>query len=151
MVLKIRKYVFFNVEEYNNSVSYKRKPSIKISNQWNWPAYGSIIDTFSESEGGNTGIDISGELDQPVLATTSGQVMYAGNILKGYGNLVIIKHDNNYFSTYAHNNKVLVVEQQYVKIGDQIATMGSSGTNKVKLHFEIRYKGKSINPLNLLP
>lgn len=151
MILKLRECVVFNFKEQNSSIFYKIKPGVVLSHCWNWPAYGAIIDTFSDSEGGNTGIDISGVLDQPILATTNGQVIYVGNVLKGYGNLVIIKHDNDYFSAYAHNNKVLVTEQQYVKIGDQIATMGCSGTNKVKLHFEIRYRGKSVNPLYFLP
>lgn len=147
---KIKKHMFFNIHKIKK-VSYENKTNVIISANWNWPAYGSIINTFSDTEGGNTGIDISGALDQPILATTNGQVVYVGNVLKGYGNLVIIKHDNNYLSAYAHNNKILVTEQQHVKIGDQIATMGSSGTDQIKLHFEIRYKGKSINPLHLLP
>lgn len=130
---------------------FSKKTNIKKLCTWYWPTNGFIINTFSDSEGGNKGIDISGVFDQPVLAATNGQVVYVGNVLKGYGNLVVIQHDNNYLSAYAHNNKILVAERQQVKVGDQIATMGNSGTNEVKLHFEIRYKGKSINPLYLLP
>ncbi|WP_420021771.1 peptidoglycan DD-metalloendopeptidase family protein [Candidatus Blochmanniella pennsylvanica] len=120
--------------------------SVTIKN-WYWPTNGIIINTFSDSERGNKGIDISGALGQPILATANGKVVYIGNTLKGYGNLIIIKHDNNYLSAYAHNDMILVNEQQTVKMGDKIATMGNSGTNEVKLHFEIRYKGKSVDPL----
>ncbi|MGL4455943.1 MAG: peptidoglycan DD-metalloendopeptidase family protein, partial [Plesiomonas sp.] len=76
---------------------------------------------------------------------------YAGNALRGYGNLIIIKHNDDYLSAYAHNETLLVKERQSVKAGEQIATMGSSGTSSVRLHFEIRYKGKSVNPLGYLP
>lgn len=134
-----------------DKIFYKNNTDKKTLDLWNWPTHGLIINNFSETEGGNTGIDISGSFNQPVVATTSGQVIYVGNILKGYGNLVIIKHNNNYLSAYAHNNKILVTEKQYVKTGEQIATMGNSGTDKIKLHFEIRYKGRSINPLYFLP
>lgn len=151
--LKIKECILDSniIKKDNIIVDCQKNTSIPISNVWNWPTQGAIINTFSDTEGGNTGIDISGTYDQPILAATNGQVVYIGNILKGYGNLVIIKHRNNYLSAYAHNNKILVVERQYVKKGDQIATMGKSGTNEIKLHFEIRYKGKSINPLCLLP
>lgn len=152
ITLKVKKYISCCFDKKNDSFSYcKKKNTVIMSNLWNWPTYGAIINTFSETEGGNTGIDISGVFDQPILATTNGQVVYVGNVLKGYGNLVIIKHNGDYLSAYAHNNKILVTERQHVKIGDQIATMGNSGTNEIKLHFEIRYKGNSINPLCLLP
>lgn len=77
--------------------------------------------------------------------------MYSGNALRGYGNLIIVKHNDNYLSAYAHNDKLLVHEGQQVTAGQKIATMGSSGTNGVKLHFEIRYQGKSVNPERYLP
>ena len=77
--------------------------------------------------------------------------MYAGNALRGYGNLIIIKHNDDFLSAYAHNDKILVTDQQEVKAGQEIAKMGSSGTNTVKLHFEIRYKGKSVDPVRYLP
>lgn len=150
-VLSVKQDTFFDTNMVNKVSFNEKRTDTIISTDWSWPTNGSIINTFSDTEGGNTGIDISGAFDQPILATTSGQVVYVGNVLKGYGNLVIIKHDNNYLSAYAHNNKILVTEQQHVNIGDQIATMGNSGTDKVKLHFEIRYKGKSINPLHVLP
>ncbi|WP_314414348.1 murein hydrolase activator NlpD [Pantoea septica] len=118
---------------------------------WRWPTDGKIIDNFSASEGGNKGIDIAGSRGQPVVATASGRVVYAGNALRGYGNLIIIKHNDDYLSAYAHNDTMLVREQQEVKAGQKIATMGSTGTSSVRLHFEIRYKGKSVNPLRYLP
>ncbi|QTF07301.1 murein hydrolase activator NlpD [Brenneria izadpanahii] len=118
---------------------------------WRWPTEGKVIDSFSDSEGGNKGIDIAGTRGQPVIATASGRVVYAGNALRGYGNLIIIKHNDDYLSAYAHNENMLVREQQEVTAGQKIATMGSTGTSSVRLHFEIRYKGKSVNPLRFLP
>ncbi|ARF48817.1 murein hydrolase activator NlpD [Pantoea stewartii] len=118
---------------------------------WRWPTEGKIIDNFSATEGGNKGIDIAGSRGQPVVATASGRVVYAGNALRGYGNLIIIKHNDDYLSAYAHNDTMLVREQQEVKAGQKIATMGSTGTSSVRLHFEIRFKGKSVNPLRYLP
>ncbi|WP_210421264.1 murein hydrolase activator NlpD [Pantoea sp. SO10] len=118
---------------------------------WRWPTDGKIIDNFSAAEGGNKGVDIAGSRGQPVVATASGRVVYAGNALRGYGNLIIIKHNDDYLSAYAHNDSMLVREQQEVKAGQKIATMGSTGTSSVRLHFEIRYKGKSVNPLRYLP
>jgi lipoprotein NlpD len=118
---------------------------------WKWPTDGKIIDNFSASEGGNKGIDIAGSRGQSVVATASGRVVYAGNALRGYGNLIIIKHNDDYLSAYAHNDTMLVREQQEVQAGQKIATMGSTGTSSVRLHFEIRYKGKSVNPLRYLP
>ena len=118
---------------------------------WRWPTDGKIIDNFSSSEGGNKGVDIAGSRGQPIFATADGRVVYAGNALRGYGNLIIIKHNDDYLSAYAHNDTMLVREQQEVKAGQKIATMGSTGTSSVRLHFEIRYKGKSVNPLRFLP
>ncbi|QCR37077.1 murein hydrolase activator NlpD [Nissabacter sp. SGAir0207] len=118
---------------------------------WRWPTDGKIIDSFSASEGGNKGIDIAGSRGQSIVATASGRVVYAGNALRGYGNLIIIKHNDDYLSAYAHNDTMLVREQQEVQAGQKIATMGSTGTSSTRLHFEIRYKGKSVNPLRYLP
>ncbi len=101
--------------------------------------------------GGNKGIDIAGSKGQAIIATADGRVVYAGNALRGYGNLIIIKHNDDYLSAYAHNDTMLVREQQEVKAGQKIATMGSTGTSSTRLHFEIRYKGKSVNPLQYLP
>ena len=118
---------------------------------WQWPTQGNVIQGFSNSDGGNKGIDISGSRGQAVKAAASGRVVYAGNALRGYGNLIIIKHNDDFLSAYAHNDKILVSDQQEVKAGQEIAKMGSTGTNAVKLHFEIRYKGKSVDPIRYLP
>ena len=118
---------------------------------WRWPTDGKVIENFSSSEGGNKGIDIAGSKGQAIIATADGRVVYAGNALRGYGNLIIIKHNDDYLSAYAHNDTMLVREQQEVKAGQKIATMGSTGTSSTRLHFEIRYKGKSVNPLQYLP
>ena len=118
---------------------------------WRWPTEGKVIETFGASEGGNKGIDIAGSKGQAIIATADGRVVYAGNALRGYGNLIIIKHNDDYLSAYAHNDTMLVREQQEVKAGQKIATMGSTGTSSTRLHFEIRYKGKSVNPLRYLP
>ncbi|EMO2289799.1 murein hydrolase activator NlpD [Klebsiella variicola] len=118
---------------------------------WRWPTDGKVIENFSGAEGGNKGIDIAGSKGQPIVATADGRVVYAGNALRGYGNLIIIKHNDDYLSAYAHNDTMLVREQQEVKAGQKIATMGSTGTSSTRLHFEIRYKGKSVNPLQYLP
>ena len=118
---------------------------------WRWPTDGKVIETFAATEGGNKGIDIAGSKDQAIVATAPGRVVYAGNALRGYGNLIIIKHNDDYLSAYAHNDKMLVREQEDIKAGQKIATMGSTGTSSTRLHFEIRYKGKSVNPLRYLP
>lgn len=126
-------------------------PAATAITGWRWPTDGKIIDNFSAAEGGNKGVDISGSQGQPILATANGRVVYAGNALRGYGNLIIIKHNDDYLSAYAHNDTMLVREQQEVRAGQKIATMGSTGTSTTRLHFEIRYKGKSVNPLRYLP
>ncbi|WP_407208656.1 murein hydrolase activator NlpD [Citrobacter sedlakii] len=118
---------------------------------WRWPTEGKVIENFGATEGGNKGIDIAGSKGQAIVATADGRVVYAGNALRGYGNLIIIKHNDDYLSAYAHNDTMLVREQQEVKAGQKIATMGSTGTSSTRLHFEIRYKGKSVNPLRYLP
>ncbi|WP_046305397.1 peptidoglycan DD-metalloendopeptidase family protein [Blochmannia endosymbiont of Camponotus (Colobopsis) obliquus] len=140
--------VSYNIEQ--NNITHLMLSTATVSS-WQWPTDGKIVDYFSSIEGGNKGIDISGSLGQPVLAAANGKVVYAGNALRGYGNLIIIQHNNDYLSAYAHNELILVNEHQKVKAGQKIATMGHTETNFVKLHFEIRYKGKSVNPLFYLP
>jgi lipoprotein NlpD len=128
------------------------KPSTKpIDRRWIWPATGKHAIATVGSDGGNRGLDIKGSLGSKVAAAADGKVVYAGNALKGYGNLIIIKHDDEYLSAYAHNQSILVNEQAYVKQGQQIATMGQSGASEVMLHFEIRKKGKSRDPFIYLP
>ncbi len=117
--------------------------------EWSWPAKGKVINPFAE--GGNAkGIDIEGVLGQEVNAAGNGKVIYNGGDLRGYGNMVIIKHDKDFLSVYAHNSKSLVKEGQLISKGQKIAEMGSSGTDKVKLHFEIRFQGKSVDPIKYL-
>ena len=97
------------------------------------------------------GIDVAGRRGDPVKATAAGKVVYAGAGVTGYGSLIILKHNDTYLSAYGHNEQLLVSEGSVVKVGQQIATMGSSGTNAVKLHFELRRLGKPVDPLTLLP
>lgn len=115
---------------------------------WMWPADGKIVGTFSD---GRKGIDIAGKIGQPVLAAGSGKVLYAGSGIRGYGNLVIVKHSNNLLSAYAHNKTIFVKEDQTVTKGQKIAEMGNSDSDTVKLHFEIRQQGKPVDPSKFLP
>lgn len=118
---------------------------------WAWPVQGPLLSRFQSNGSLNKGIDIAGQLGQPVKAAASGAVVYAGRGLLGYGEMIIVKHDETYLSAYAHNSKLLVVEGDQVKVGQVIAEMGSSGTDRVKLHFEIRRKGQPVDPLRYLP
>lgn len=114
-----------------------------------WPANGSILAGFDEAK--NKGIDIAGKVGDPVYAAADGQVVYAGSGLRGYGNLIILKHNKTYLSAYAHNQVLLVKEDQTVRKGQKIAEMGNVDADRVKLHFEIRRQGKPTDPLKLLP
>jgi len=118
---------------------------------WIWPAKGAVMQHYSESGAVNKGIDISGTAGDPVLAASSGKVVYAGSGLVGYGQLVIIKHNEQMLSAYAHNKQLLVKEGDEVKTGQKIAEIGATGTDKVKLHFEIRRDGKPVDPEQYLP
>jgi lipoprotein NlpD len=115
---------------------------------WVWPAKGKIVAAYTEA---SKGMDISGSLGLPVLAAASGKVVYSGTGLRGYGKLVIIKHNNTYLSAYAHNHNIVVKEGEEVKKGQKIAEMGSTDTEQVKLHFEIRKQGKPVDPSKYLP
>lgn len=118
---------------------------------WRWPAKGNVILPFSTAEGGNKGLDIGGSRGAPIYAAGAGKVVYAGNQLRGYGNLILIKHGEDYITAYGHNEKLLVNEGQQVSAGQQIATMGSSGSTSVRLHFQIRYRATAIDPQRYLP
>ncbi|MBB2495761.1 peptidoglycan DD-metalloendopeptidase family protein [Aquipseudomonas ullengensis] len=133
------------------AVAGKVQPVTRSAQGWAWPAGGVLIGKFSSNGSLNKGIDIAGELGQPVLAASDGTVVYAGSGLRGYGELVIIKHSDTYVSAYGHNRRLLVREGQQVKVGQHIAEMGSTGTDRVKLHFEIRRQGKPVDPLQYLP
>lgn len=115
---------------------------------WGWPAQGKILAQFSDNA---KGVDISGKAGQPVLATAPGKVVYSGTGLRGYGKLIIIKHNKTYLSAYAHNRELLVKEGDSVTKGQKIAEMGNSDSSEVKLHFEIRKLGKPVDPLRYLP
>jgi lipoprotein NlpD len=117
---------------------------------WMWPAQGELLERFS-ANGPNKGIDIAGKTGQPILAAEAGQVVYQGGGLRGYGQLIIIKHDDDFLSAYAHCDKIYVKEGNVIKRGQKIADMGSSGTDRAKLHFEVRYRGAPVDPLDYLP
>ena len=120
--------------------------------QWIWPVTGgasNVIATFDEAK--NKGVGISGKLGDAILAAGDGRVVYAGSGLRGYGNLIILKHNNTYLTAYAHNQTLLVKEDQTVRKGQKIAEMGNSDADRTKLHFEIRRQGKPIDPLRFLP
>lgn len=116
---------------------------------WAWPAAGPVIAPFDEAK--TKGLSIAGKAGDPVYAAADGKVVYAGSGLRGYGNLVIIKHNANYLTAYAHNQALLVKEDQIVKRGQKIAEMGSTDTDRTQLHFEIRKQGKPVDPAKLLP
>jgi lipoprotein NlpD len=116
---------------------------------WGWPAAGSVSAGFDEQR--NKGLAFNGKAGDPVVAAADGRVVYAGSGLRGYGNLVIIKHNATYLTAYAHNQALLVKEDQAVRKGQKIAEMGSTDTDQVKLHFEVRKQGKPIDPAKLLP
>lgn len=131
-----------NIQKTNFSQKVRR---------WQWPVKGKIIATFSSKVQGNKGIDIAGRRGTNIKSSASGKVVYAGSALRGYGKLIIIKHNDDYLSAYAHNDKILVKEQQQIKSGDVIAKMGNTDAQRVMLHFEVRFRGKSVDPLKYLP
>ena len=131
--------------------TYKVKKSNYASNiKWRWPTRGKVVHRFSTKRG-KKGIEISGKRGQRIVAAAAGRVVYSGSGLRGYGQLIIIKHNDTYLSAYANNKKIWVKEQQKVKLGQHIADMGKSGTNISSLHFEIRRNGKPVDPLRYLP
>ena len=130
------------------SASKSVEPNRPVS-RWRWPSRGKVIRTFAANV--HKGIDIAGNRGDPVTSAAAGKVVYAGAGVTGYGSLIIVKHNDTYLSAYGHNERLLVSEGSVVNAGQQIATMGSSGTNSVKLHFELRRQGKPVDPLTLLP
>ncbi len=117
--------------------------------EWDWPARGKLLNGFVE--GSSKGLDISGKAGEPVFAAAAGKVTLVSNALRGYGNLVVIKHNDIYLSVYAHNSRILVKEEQIVAKGQKIAEIGSSDSDQAKLHFEIRRQGKPVDPAKFLP
>lgn len=118
---------------------------------WRWPARGELVGRFSDGDSGNRGLDIAADRGEPVHAAAAGQVVYAGSGLLRYGEMIIIKHNDRFLSAYAHNESLLVAEGDRVRQGQQIARMGSTGIDRVMLHFEIRDRGQPVNPLDFLP
>ncbi|MDO8263286.1 MAG: peptidoglycan DD-metalloendopeptidase family protein [Gallionella sp.] len=116
---------------------------------WIWPTNGTVLAGFDEVK--NKGLDIGGTAGDPVLAAADGRVVYVGAGLRGYGNLIILKHNNTYLTAYAHNQTLLIKEDQSVRKGQKIAEMGSSDADRVKLHFEVRRQGKPVDPAKYLP
>ncbi len=116
---------------------------------WVWPSNGSVIAGFDEVK--NKGLDIGGTEGDPVVAAADGRVVYVGAGLRGYGNLIILKHNNTYLTAYAHNKTLLIKEDQSVRKGQKIAEMGGSDADRVKLHFEVRRQGKPVDPAKYLP
>jgi lipoprotein NlpD len=117
---------------------------------WMWPNMGKVIKRFSSAKN-SRGIDIAGNMGEPVRASAPGLVVYAGRGLRGYGNLIIVKHNNDFISAYAHNKRLLVKENEIIKAGQKIAEVGNTDSDIPKLHFEIRFKGKPVDPLRYLP
>ncbi len=128
------------------SVSVKSKDLV-----WKWPAQGRIISYYSNKGTVNKGINLEGKRGEPVYAAASGKVVYVGSGLLGYGNLIIINHNQEYLSAYAHNSNIFVKENENVNVGEKVAEIGNSGATRTMLHFEIRKDGKPVNPLRYLP
>lgn len=124
-------------------------PNVRVG-QWLWPSKGKILRGYAPARTGNRGIDIGGNYGDPIMATASGRVVYAGSGLKGYGNLIIVKHNDTFLSAYAYNKTLLVREGMAVKAGQKIALMGKNNAGLPAMHFEIRRNGKPVNPLTLL-
>ncbi len=120
-----------------------------VSGGWSWPTDGKLLNRYSESD--SKGIDIAGTRGDPVRAAADGRVVYQGSGLRGYGQLIIVKHSDEFLSAYAHNDRIHVKEGESVKRGQKIADLGSTGTDRAKLHFEIRRHGAPVDPLNYLP
>ena len=144
---KKRRYV---QKQANQKIS-KSQGSANRKLSWFWPAKGKITQRFSNKENGYKGLQIANKKGAAVFAAAQGTVVYAGSALRGYGNLIILKHNDDYLSAYAHNSKLLVKEKHIVKAGQKIAEIGNSESSVTALRFEIRYRGKAVNPAKYLP
>jgi len=133
------------------SIALQKTVSLRTNEHWRWPVNGRVVRPFVATGQAHKGIDIKGKMGEPVHASRSGVVVYAGSGLVGYGNLLILKHSDRYLSAYGHNRRLTVKEGDKVKVGQVIAELGDSGTDSVKLHFEVRVDGKPVDPLKLLP
>lgn len=151
---KVAKPSSKTVKKVKKVVKNKNTRTVKSSTKplnWVWPINGKTLKGFSNKGVSSKGIDIRGRINDKVLSAADGVVVYAGNGLIGYGNLVIVKHNDEYLSAYAHNQKILVKEKQSVKAGQQLAIIGSKGKERSLLHFEVRKDGQPIDPLTVLP
>ncbi|RUO25807.1 peptidase M23 [Aliidiomarina minuta] len=134
-----------------NQESEKQRTNSNGKIEWFWPSQGRIVQRFSDSEPGRKGLVFAGQKGDPVTAAAAGKVVYVGSALRGFGRLIILKHSDDYITAYAHNDELLVREQQSVEAGQKIATMGDSEADNVRLRFELRYQGSSVNPERYLP
>ena len=135
-------------------ITTQESHSVALNNKhirWSWPLQGRLISAYNPASSGRKGINIAGKAGTPVHTAAAGKVVYSGSGLSGYGRLIIIKHNKAFLSAYAHNRKLIAKEGQWVKQGEVIALMGSSGTDRTQLHFEIRKQGRPVNPLHYLP
>ncbi|WP_163937093.1 peptidoglycan DD-metalloendopeptidase family protein [Paraferrimonas sp. SM1919] len=147
-----RQQVVNNVVHRQESQKQNVRPQkATFDGSWTWPVKGELLEGFSYKADGVKGIRIQADRGQSIKAAAAGTVVYAGNALRGYGNLVIIKHSDKYLSAYAHSDRIVVKEKQNVLQGQKIAEVGSSGINRVMAHFEIRKNGKPVDPIKLLP
>ena len=152
-----RKTVAKQTDKGSNSQPRQRieRPEVVLPSNnnivWRWPSSGKVIADFSLREQGNKGIDFAGSRGDSVNAAAAGKVVYVGSALHGFGNLIILKHDDDFITAYAHNEDILVKEKEWVDVGETIGRMGDSGSSRVKLHFEVRFRGKSVNPRHYLP
>lgn len=138
-------------DDNNKLAAVQEVVNAKKKINWIWPVRGPILSRFSKGVARKNGINIAGKEGTSIKAVAPGKVVYSGSGLRGYGHMIIIKHANNFLSAYAHNKKNLVQEGNFVKIGQQIAEMGNTGSNKVMLHFEVRHNGVPIDPEKVLP
>jgi lipoprotein NlpD len=150
VVAKVPQKSYVQAERNTESEKISDSATNRKISQWHWPVKGPILAKFSYQEHGNKGLDIGGARGTLITAAAAGQVVYAGNALRGYGNLVIIRHNDDFLSAYAHNERLLVQERMTVAAGQPIAEMGSSDAERVQLHFEIRFRGQSVDPLKYL-
>jgi lipoprotein NlpD len=146
----ITKPVHITAPSVRPTPSLKEVAAQPPANRWLWPTQGHLIRSFSTLSGGNRGLDIGGKLGQKVSVSAAGKVVYTGSSLPGYGNLIIVKHNDRELSAYAFNRIILVKEGQSVKAGQAIAEMGTDDAGKPMLHFEIRKNGKPVNPMTYL-
>lgn len=144
---KMQKPMIVKIEKITVSQRTAIKEQHSVVKKWIWPAKGKITNSFTRL---NKGINITGQLGDDIYATAAGKVVYSGDGLRGYGNLIILKHNSQYLSAYAHNRVIFVKEGEWVRQGQKIAEMGSTGSDKIMLHFEIRRAGKPIDPITLL-